>query len=261
MGQYTMPAKYIIGGVAITATNMAGFISAVRLWLEQRQAGQGGAFVCFRDAHGIIRSRDDEKVFRAHRDALMVVPDGKPLAILGRLRGFAQVGQVRGIDAFEALCRAGVAAGWKHYFYGAGPGVAERLRAAMERKIPGLLVVGTESPPFGPQSAEEGAIARERILASGADVLWVGLSSPKQELWMAANAPMLPGVIAMGVGAAFDVHAGLVAPPPRLVRTLGVEWAYRIVKEPARLWRRYGEVVPRFLWLIAREAVQSKKGG
>lgn len=255
------PVKYSVGGIAISATNMRDFVSTVRLWLEQRRAGQRGAFVCFRDAHGIVRSRDDERVLLAHRSAFMVVPDGKPVAMVGRLRGFRHVGQVRGIDALEVLCRAGVEAGWKHYLYGAGPGVAERLRAAMEKKIPGIRIVGTEMPPYRPESAEEGARVRERILESGADILWVGLSSPKQEIWMAANAPMLGGVMAMGVGAAFDVHAGLVTAPPRPVRALGLEWAYRVVKEPGRLWWRYAEVVPRFLLLLAREAMEPKKGG
>jgi len=122
-------------------------------------------------------------------------------------------------------------------------------------------VVGTEAPPFRDETPDELAAMRRRIRRSRADIIWIGLGSPKQELWMAANAPHLPGTIAMGVGAAFDVHTGRVARAPRLVRAAGLEWAYRIAREPARLWRRYAEVVPRFLWLVAREEIKGRLPG
>lgn len=251
--------RFDLCGVPITATDMNGFVDAVRRWQELRDPADGGAFVCFRDAHGIVRSWDDERIQAAHHAALMNVPDGKPLAVIGRLRGHRQVDQVSGIEATELICRVGVPLGWKHYFFGGGPGVADELRSALEKKIPGLQVVGTETPPFRELTLDERREVWRRITASGAHFVWVGLSSPKQELWMAANAPMLPGVMAMGVGAAFDVHAGRVARAPKAFRKLGLEWLYRMLREPTRLWRRYAEVVPRFLWLVGHEQIQLRR--
>jgi N-acetylglucosaminyldiphosphoundecaprenol N-acetyl-beta-D-mannosaminyltransferase len=256
MGHDPHSSRFDVSGVPISAIDMNGLVDAVARWLDDRGPGEPGAFVCFRDAHGIVRAQDDKRLRDAHHDAYLVAPDGKPLALIARLRGRRGVGQVPGIEALEVLCRAGVPFGWRHFFLGGAPGVAQKLAEAMAQKIPGLRVAGAETPPFRKQSPEELDVLRRRIAASGADILWVGLGSPKQELWMAANASCLPGIIAMGVGAAFDVHTGRVARAPRIVRACGLEWAWRVAREPARLWRRYAEVVPRFLWLVARQELR-----
>jgi N-acetylglucosaminyldiphosphoundecaprenol N-acetyl-beta-D-mannosaminyltransferase len=245
--------RFDVAGIPISAIDMDGLVEAVARWLDGRGPDTTGAFVCFRDAHGVVRAQDDAALRAAHRDAYIVAPDGKPLSLIARLRGVEGVGQVPGIEAVEVLCRAGVAHGWRHFFLGGASGVAQQLAEEMTRTIPGLRVAGAETPPFREQTPEELDALRRRVIVSGADILWVGLGSPKQELWMAANAPHLPGVIAMGVGAAFDVHTGRVARAPRMVRAAGLEWAWRVAREPARLWRRYAEVVPRFLWLVARQ--------
>jgi N-acetylglucosaminyldiphosphoundecaprenol N-acetyl-beta-D-mannosaminyltransferase len=249
---------YLVGGVPISVTDMGGLIMTVRRWLSREQ--EQGAFICYRAVHGVICAQDDERVFKAHRDALLVVADGKPLALLGRLRGFAGIRQVSGIEATEVLCRAGVEYGWKHYFFGGAPGVADALARVLSEKIPGLCVVGTECPPFREQTEDEREQTRRRIRESGADIVWVGIGTPKQELWMEANAPSLPGVIAMGVGAAFDVHTGRVPRAPYVLRQMYLEWAYRLVREPRRLWQRYADNIPRFLWLVARQEISARRG-
>jgi N-acetylglucosaminyldiphosphoundecaprenol N-acetyl-beta-D-mannosaminyltransferase len=261
MGHDPQSRRFDVAGIPISAIDMDGLVAAVARWLDGRGPGEPGAqgpgaYVCFRDAHGVVRAQDDAQLREAHREAFLVAPDGKPLALIARLRGIAGVGQVAGIEAVETLSRAGVPHGWQHFFLGGKPGVAQQLAEEMTMRIPGLLVAGAETPPFREQTPEELEALHRRIIASGADILWVGLGSPKQELWMAANAPHLPGVIALGVGAAFDVHTGRVARAPRIVRTLGLEWAWRVAREPARLWRRYAEVVPRFLWLVARQELR-----
>ncbi len=244
---------YLVGGVPISATDMDGLVQTVHRWLNCRNGT--GAFICYRAVHGVICAQDDERVMKAHHAALLVVPDGKPLALLGRLRGFAGIRQVPGIEATEVLCRAGVPFGWRHYFFGGAPGVADALARSLSERIPGLRVVGTESPPFRQPTEDERQQTLRRIRESGADIVWVGIGTPKQELWMAANAPSLPGVIAMGVGAAFDVHTGRVARAPYLMRKLYLEWAYRLMREPRRLWQRYADNIPRFLWLVARQEI------
>lgn len=241
-----------LGGTPISVVTMPGLISAVGRRLRQGAAAPG-AFVVFRDAHGVVRAQDDPRLRAAHDQAFLVCPDGRPLVWMGRLRGFSDIGQVPGIEAVEAVCRAGVAHGWRHYFLGGGPGVAERLAAAMAARAPGLHVVGIETPPFRALADGEVGAMRERIRASGAQIVWVGLGTPKQELWMAEHTPHLPGTVSMGVGAAFDVNIGRIPRAPRILQVSGLEWLYRLAREPRRLWRRYVEVVPRFVALAAAD--------
>lgn len=241
-----------VGGVPIAVLTMVGLVAAlIRRLAPGREAE--GAFVIFRDAHGIVRAQDDPRLRAAHEAALLVCPDGRPLVWLGRLRGFAEISQVPGIEAVEMVCRAGLSLGWRHYFYGGGPGVAERLAATMRERVPGLQVAGTETPPFRALEAEEVAAMRERIGGAHPQIVWVGLSTPKQELWMAEHAQYLPGTVCMGVGAAFDVNIGSIPRAPRLLQVSGLEWLYRLAREPRRLWRRYGEVIPRFAALVVTD--------
>lgn len=241
-----------IGGVPVSAITMAGLIAALDRRLEPGTEPRPGAFVVFRDAHGIVRAQDEPRLRAAHESALLVCPDGRPLVWIGRLRG-AALEQVPGMEAVEAVCRAGLARGWRHYFLGGVPGIAGRLAEGLAMRLPGLQVAGTETPPFRPLTAEEAEAMRGRIRASGAQIVWVGLGTPKQELWMDEHAPHLPGTVSMGIGAAFDVQTGRVRRAPRLLQVSGLEWLYRLSQEPGRLGRRYAEVIPRFLLLAALE--------
>jgi N-acetylglucosaminyldiphosphoundecaprenol N-acetyl-beta-D-mannosaminyltransferase len=250
--------SFTIGGIPVSATDMAGLAEAVRRRLAAEPA-QPGTFVVFRDAHGVVRAQKDASLRAAHHDALLVVADGRPLSWIGRWRGLTTMQQVPGIESVEALCRAGVEAGWRHYFLGGGDGVADLLATTMRARVPGLQVAGVETPPFRPLDAAETEAMRERIRASGAQILWVGLGTPKQELFMAAHAPHLPGTIAMGVGAAFDVATGRIPRAPRRLQVAGLEWAYRLAREPRRLWRRYLDTIPRFLLIAARDSLNARK--
>jgi N-acetylglucosaminyldiphosphoundecaprenol N-acetyl-beta-D-mannosaminyltransferase len=252
----TIPS-FEIGGIPVSATGMAGLVEAVGRRLAAGPA-QPGSFVVFRDAHGVVRAQTDAALRAAHHDALLVCADGRPLSWIGRWRGLSTLQQVPGIEAVEAVCRAGAAAGWRHYFLGGAEGVADLLATTMRARVPGLRVAGVETPPFRPLDTAEIEAMRARIRESGAQIVWVGLGTPKQELFMAAHAPHLPGTIAMGVGAAFDVATGRIPRAPRLLQIAGLEWAYRLAREPRRLWRRYLDTIPRFLLIAARDALSAR---
>lgn len=245
-------AHFALGGVPVSVTDMDGLVLAMRRRF-QRGPTTPGTFVVFRDAHGIVRAQDDAEIMAAHHAALLVCPDGRPLAWIGRLRGHAAIDQVPGIESVETVCRAGLAEGWRHFFLGGGPGVAEALGQEMARRAPGLAVAGHETLPFRPLTEVESEALHERIRAAGTQVLWIGLSTPKQELFMQAHAPFLPGTIAMGVGAAFDVNINTIPRAPAAMTRIGLEWLYRLIREPRRLGRRYATVVPRFLSIVARD--------
>lgn len=245
-------------GIPVSVVDMQGLVAAVERRLRLGRAVPG-TFVVFRDAHGIVRAQSDAALRAAHEAAWLVCPDGRPLFWLGRLRGHPTIQQVPGIESVEALCRAGLAPGWRHYFLGGGPGVAEKLAREMERRVPGLQVAGWETPPFRPLTADETAAMQARIKAGEVDILWIGLGTPKQEMFMYEHAPHLPGTVAMGVGAAFDVNIGTIPRAPRLIQRFGLEWLYRMAREPRRLTRRYVQVVPQFLMLVMRDLLTRPK--
>lgn len=248
-------ARFRLAGLSVAATDMAGLIATLRNRLAARTEATPGTFVVFRDAHGVVRAQHDAALRAAHDDALLVCADGWPVAAAGRLLGFKEAAQVPGIEAMEAVCRVGVALGWRHYFLGGSPDVLRQLLRNLQLRIPGLQVVGSASPPFRPATQEEREVSRSLIRQARADIVWIGLGTPKQELWMHAEAPHLPGTIAMGVGAAFDVHAGRVERAPAWLRAAGLEWLYRTCREPRRLFRRYAVTVPSFLLLMLHMGV------
>ncbi len=150
------------------------------------------------------------------------------------------------------VCEHAAAEGWSSYFYGAADGVPELLAENLSARFPGLRVVGTHSPPYRPLTPGEIDEAAAMINDSGADLVWVGLSTPKQERWMAEFRGRLVAPVLLGVGAAFDIHAGLLRQAPPVLQRAGLEWAYRLAVEPGRLWRRYLRNNPRFVANIVR---------
>ena len=246
-----------IGGIPVAAIDMDGLVRSVGDYLR-RAPGEPGAVVNFCGAHGIVEAQRDAALRRAYEDAWLNAPDGRPLFWLGWLRR-QRVRQVPGIEAVERLCRAGLADGWSHYFLGGGAGVAQQLAAEMAARVPGLRVAGSETPPFRPLRPDEVEALRARIRASRATIIWVGLGAPKQEIFMATHAPHLPGTVAMGVGAAFDVNTGRMPRAPRVLQICGLEWAFRLLLEPRRLWSRYSVVLPRFLAIAALSLLRAEQ--
>ncbi len=193
---------------------------------------------------------DEAALKRIHNDAGLVTPDGMPLVWLGRLRR-QPIDRVYGPDLLLATCERTATKGVRHYFLGGAPGVPELLAEKLRQRFPALVVAGTCSPPFRPLSEEEDRELCARIDDAHADIVWVGFGAPKQERWMAAHRDRLAAPVLIGVGAAFDFHAGLKSQAPRFLQRSGLEWLYRLATEPRRLWKRYLINNPWFLWLTA----------
>lgn len=241
------PPRYDVLGVGISIVTPDQAVATLLDWARDDQ----GRFVCIRDAHGVMLARRDPDFAAIHREAAMVTPDGMPIALLGRWRGLP-VERTCGPDLMLATMRVSPAHGIRHYLHGGQDGVAAEVARRMKRLCPGLSIVGEETPPFHVPGDEELRELAARIVASGAHIVWIGLSTPKQERLMRRLAPLV-GATLIGVGAAYDVHAGAIARAPGWMQRLCLEGVYRFCREPRRLWRRYLVLAPQFL---ARAIVQ-----
>jgi len=233
-------------GVGISPLTRAQAVATIEGWIAHRER----QYVCVSGIHGVMESQRDEDLRAIHNAAGMVTPDGMPLVWLSRLKGFEFVERVYGPDLLLACCQRSVTAGYRHFFYGGGAGVPERLIQRLQARFPGLEVVGSYSPPFRALTTAEDAEVVRRINAAEPDVVWVGLSTPKQERWMSEHRDRLAAPVFIGVGAAFDFHAGLKPQAPRWMQRNGLEWLFRLWKEPRRLWRRYLRNNPLFVWNV-----------
>ncbi len=201
----------------------------------------------------VMSAREDAQAMRALHSADLVTPDGMPLVWLGRLWGSSEVSRVYGPDLFRAMAAEGAKRGHRHYLYGGAPETVERLAAVLAEQYPGLVIAGGVSPPFRPLTPEEDAEHIRAINAAAPDVLWVGLGSPKQDIWMAAHRAALDVPVMVGVGAAFDFLSGDKRQAPRWVQRAGLEWLYRLLQEPRRLARRYLLYNPLFVLMVAAQ--------
>jgi N-acetylglucosaminyldiphosphoundecaprenol N-acetyl-beta-D-mannosaminyltransferase len=240
--------------VGISAIDMTQALATIEGWIARGERH----YVCVTGVHGVMESRRDPELRRIHHDAGLVTPDGMPLVWLARRAGFHHVDRVYGPDLLLACCEISVRRGYRHFFYGGGPGVPELLAERLSRGFPGLCVVGTYSPPFRPLLPEEDEDVVQRLNASAADIVWVGLSTPKQERWMHEHRERLGAPVLIGVGAAFDFHAGLKRQAPRWMQRSGLEWLFRLAHEPRRLWRRYSYNNVGFVAGLLRRHFRSK---
>lgn len=238
-------------GVGVSAVDIPMAADTVAGWIRDH----ADRFVCVTGVHGVMESQDDPELREIHNRAGMVTPDGMPLVWLGRLGGQRHMRRVYGPDLMLEICRRSPAAGWRHFLYGGAEGVPELLAERLQARFPGLEIAATYSPPFRPLTPEEDDAIVTRINDSEADITWIGLSTPKQERWMAAHVGRVNGVM-LGVGAAFDFHAGLKKQAPKIFQRSGMEWFFRMVTEPRRLGPRYLINNPRFLWRIGGQLVR-----
>jgi N-acetylglucosaminyldiphosphoundecaprenol N-acetyl-beta-D-mannosaminyltransferase len=222
-------------GVAVSALNPTLAAETIEGWIR---AGRRH-YVCITGVHGVIESRRDPAVREIHNAAGLVTPDGMPLVWLLRLAGHRRAARVYGPDLMLLLLERSPARGFTHFFYGATEATLAELRCKMTTRFPGLRVVGTVAPPFRPLTTAEDDEIVTAINRVSPDFVWVGLSTPKQEIWMAEHRVRLDAGVLIGVGAAFDFHAGRIRQAPRWIQRAGMEWLFRLYQEPRRLWRRY----------------------
>lgn len=245
------PDRTNILGVGVSAITIDVALDTIDGWIAERRRN----YVCVTSVHGVIESQSDHELRKILNQAGLVTPDGMPLVWVSRLRNRRSVSRVYGPDLMAAVCTMSVSRGYRHFLYGGAAGVPERLADELRRKFPGIQIVGSYSPPFRPLTPDEDKAVIREINESKADIVWVGLSTPKQEYWMANHFGRLDAPVMVGVGAAFDFLAGIKAQAPRWIQRSGLEWLYRLVTEPRRLWRRYLTIVPLFMVFIALESL------
>lgn len=238
-------------GVGVSAIDMEAALRTIEGWIDRGESH----YVTITGVHGVMESQRDEELRWIHNRAGMVTPDGMPLVWVSRLAGQRQVRRVYGPELMLAVCEKSLEKGYRHYLYGGAEGVPERLAERLQARFPELQIVGTLAPPFRALTPEEDIEVVERINAAAPDIVWVGLSTPKQERWMAAHLGRLKAPVMVGVGAAFDFHAGLKRQAPRWVQHSGLEWMFRLGTEPRRLWKRYLRNNPLFVYSILLQAV------
>ena len=230
------------------AVQIPGVISQIQHWIESDAKGR---YVAVTGMHGIAESRTDHDFRRALDSADLVVPDGMPLVWLGRWHRHPLQRRVYGPELMETFCRE-TGSTYRHFFYGGGSGTADRLAKSLHQRY-GVTVAGTYCPPFRSLTEKEQREIASRIDAASPDVLWVGLSTPKQEKWMYHNREHLSVPVMLGVGAAFDFNSGGGRQAPAWMRENGLEWLFRLLSEPRRLWRRYLVSIPKAAGLVVLE--------
>lgn len=236
--------KFNVLGVGISSLNLE---SAEEVLFSA--AGEAGrqCFVTITGVHGVVESQRDENLKKIHNRSFLSTPDGMPMVWLGRWNGLSHVDRVYGPELMLNILESGIARSTSHFFFGGGDGVAEGLESKLVEKYPGLLVAGTETPPFRPLHEEEEGALYSRLQELKPHFFWVGLSTPKQETFMHNFLEKYPdltkdwdhGLIMVGVGAAFDFHSGTIRQAPRWIQRSGFEWLFRVFMDPKRLWKRY----------------------
>jgi len=239
-------------GVKVSAVNMELSLKLAENWIANSRPG----YVCVTGVHGVMEAQKDPGLRSILNEAAINLPDGMPMTWVGRLQGFRFMDRVFGPDFMTAMCRLSVERGYRNFLYGGKSGVAEDLRQRLQQRFPGLQVVGTYTPPFRAlSSAEEEQLAMQ-VAEARPQILWVGLSTPKQEQFMAKFVGRLQVPLLVGVGAAFDFHTGKIRDCSGWIKRAGLQWLHRLMQDPKRLWKRYLHNNPSFLWRITGQMLR-----
>ena len=243
--------SFTVGGVHISCVDRTQAIESFFEFVFTRIGG----FITVRDAHGIVESQTDSRLHEIINSARMNLPDGMPIVWVGKWKN-AVVQRVPGVEFIDSVMRDPRARRIRHYFYGGQMENTPRVVARATELLGTEAIAGWHSPPFRPAGTIEDASVLAQIAATQPDVIWVGLSTPKQEYWMANHAVYFPRAILVGVGAAFDYFIGVQTRAPAFVQRIGFEWLFRVIREPKRLWPRYRRVVPAMLRILIAEAMR-----
>lgn len=237
-------------GAPIDALNSREALAVIESWAAQRSS----RYVCICNAHSVVTASQDDRFMRVLQEADLATPDGAPVAWMIRRQGHPQQQRVSGPDLMLEYCDMAQTTGTSVFLFGSAPATLAALENELVRRYPRLKIAGTLSPPFRPLSEDEDAALVAQINASGAGVVFVSLGCPKQETWMAAHKGRVQSVM-IGVGAAFDFHAGAVKRAPEWMQRHGLEWLHRLLSEPRRLWRRYFTTNSLFVWKALRQLI------
>jgi len=237
-------------GVGVSAINMEMALAQIEEWIARREPH----YVIAAPVNCVVACLRDENLRKIYNRAGMVTPDGMPLVWLSRLMGHPHVDRVYGPDLMLALCDDSRKRGLRHFLYGGWPPeVVDKLAANLQATFPGLQIVGTYAPPFGPITPEQDAEIVSKINAANPDIVWIGLGSIKQDLWADSHVGKLAAPVLIAVGAAFDFHSGAKPQAPRWMMRAGLEWVFRFITEPRRLGARYLRDNPVFVWNVLRQ--------
>ena len=248
--------RFSVLGVGVEAVQIPEVVAQMEEWIKEKAACHS---IAATGMHGIVEAQRDSSFEEILNATDLVVPDGMPLVWLGRRRGYNLPRRVYGPELMLAFCEQTQEKSYRHFFYGGEPGVAEQLAKSLNRRFPAMQVAGTYSPPFRPMSKEENEEIVAMISHAAPDVLWVGLGTSKQERWMHEHKNRLNVPVLVGVGAAFDLLSGRKKQAPRWMREHGLEWLFRLCREPRRLWRRYLIYGAQFVLYVALESLGLKK--
>jgi N-acetylglucosaminyldiphosphoundecaprenol N-acetyl-beta-D-mannosaminyltransferase len=235
--------------VAVAAVDMEQAIWRIAAELKAHRKG----YVCMAGVHGIMETRRDPVLATIFAKSRFTLPDGMPTVWVGRWQGHRQMQRVAGPDLMLEVFRRAEFAGYTHFFYGGEPGVADQLRERFMRQFPWTQIVGTYTPPFRDLNTEEERRLIEKVRKLKPDIIWVGISTPKQERFMSRYLPVLNTTLMFGVGAAYDFHTGRIKDAPQWVKTIGMQWFHRLLQDPRRLWKRYLRNNSAFLWQIGAQ--------
>lgn len=248
------PDRVNILGIGVHALTMPLAVELVEQALRKGNKG----YVCVTGVHGIMEAQNDSKLEKALNSSFLTTPDGMPTVWFGRARGHAEMERVFGPDLMLEVCRMSVEKGYTHFLYGGAEGVAEELRDELEQRFPGIKISGVYTPPFRPLDENEEKDLIRIVAKIKPDLFWVGISTPKQDLFMHEYIEKLDTKLMLGVGAAFDFHTGRIKDSPNWVKKAGLQWLHRLLQEPRRLWKRYLYHNPRFVYLALSQLLGGK---
>lgn len=249
--RYSLPTIEIINS-PVTALPFAEYVETISAWAKERASH----FVCVANTHMLIEAHWNADFNRILHSADLITPDGMPLVWMMKLLGESQQNRVAGMDIFLALCQKSLQQDIGVFFVGSQKEILEKMRFRLDVEFPGLRIAGMEPLPFRPLTVEEDAKLICKINESGAGLVFISLGCPKQEYWMASHKGKIQAVM-LGLGGIFPIYAGIQKRAPHWAREAGLEWLYRLLQEPRRLWKRYGSTIPVFVWLALKQLKDS----
>lgn len=232
-----------IMGVDIAAIDMEWLVD----YLNRNVKSLSGDYICVSNVHTTVTAYEDQEYCKVQNGGIMAIPDGGPLSSVGQKRGFKNMKRTTGPSLMGEIFKISAAEGYRHYFYGSTDETLEKLYLVLTESYPGIQIAGMYSPPFRPMTEDEDTAIVDRINETKPDFVWVGLGAPKQEKWMAAHQGRVEGLM-VGVGAGFDYHAGNIERAPEWMQKSNLEWLFRLIQDPRRLFKRYMVTNTKFIW-------------